>query len=316
MSFAFSLFFNSKYIEPALVTAYELMNFLDEKQTLYLLFLESNNDYDQEAMRLIVGFKNRFDKLGRIRLVKVPNKLQTFRAYHFDNSIIYKGIIPEFIKNERFILNIDAGILPGGRFQIFLQEIKDLCISKSGNSWVLGAHCGSPSSSGALPQNLLNLPHCDLYPSGAVLLFNCEEYNKREWTQRYLRNYNTHIQSLQYAEQDLMCITSVNGELITIPRLDQRLLIFLTTDTVMGKNELIESKNLENAIFYKHCGSFKPWKYNVIDPNKSVFTKKRARIEKDFPLTGNKLIELNRIDFRPDWSLAFLRAYDYYSSNL
>jgi hypothetical protein len=186
MSFAFSILFNSKYIEPALVTAYELMNFLDEKQTLYLLFLESNNDYDQEAMRLIVGFKNRFDKLGRIRLIKIPNKLQAFHAYHFDNSIIYKGIIPQFINNEKFIFNVDAGILPGGRFQIFLQEIKDLCISESNNRWVLGAHCEIPSL--CLPKSLLNLPHCNLYPGGGLLLFNCEEYNKRQWTQRYLKN--------------------------------------------------------------------------------------------------------------------------------
>ncbi len=68
------------------------MSILDEKQTLYLLFLESKDDYDQEAMRLIVGFKNRFDNLGRIRLLKIDNNLQAFNAYHFDNSIIFKGI--------------------------------------------------------------------------------------------------------------------------------------------------------------------------------------------------------------------------------
>jgi hypothetical protein len=131
-----------------------------------------------------------------------------------------------------------------------------------------------------------------------------------------LKINNTYIQSLQYAEQDLMCITSVNGEIINIPRADQKFLIFLTIDTIMGKNKLIESKDLESSIFYKHCGSFKPWKYNVLDLNKSAFTKRRVLLEKKFQLTGNKLIELNRIDFRPDWSLAFLKAFDYHSSNL
>ena len=312
MNFAISILFNSKYIEPALVTAYELLIFLDEKQPLYLLYLESKDDNDHEAMRLIVGFKNRFDNLGRIRLLKIDNNLQAFNAYHFDNSIIFKGIIPSFIKDEKFILNIDAGILPGGQFEAFLHEIKNVCISCSNNTWIIAAHCQEPQ----IPKKLSTLNYSKMYPAGGVLLFNAENYKKNEWHNRYVDNYNQYCNNLEYAEQELMCITSKIDEIINLPLGNERLNIFLSMDTLAAKNEIINQENIQKSIFFKCYGSFKPWKYFVLDPNKYVFTKKRARLEKDFQSTGNQLIEKNRIEFRIEWGLGFLKAFDLYSTKI
>jgi hypothetical protein len=68
---------------------------------------------------------------------------------------------------------------------------------------------------------------------------------------------------------------------------------------------------VDNLAYFKFVGSFKPWKYWVLDPNKAVYTKRRALLETRFPLSGRPIIEKFRLEsIRPEWPLAFLKEYD------
>lgn len=302
--FVFSILFNSAYIEPALVTACELIK--SSSAQVYLIYLQSENEDDRYAEKLIFGFKNRFDGDNLIKIIRLKNNLPKFQAFHFDNSIIYKCLIPNFIKNANFILNIDAGIIPGGRFSDFLHEINNICSSDLMLDWIIGGHCQKPE----LPEELFRLKHSTLYPAGGVLLFNTKNYYRVNWDKKYLDNYVKYLKILKYAEQELMCITSTDEEILNLPLASERYNIFLSMNWFESQNPSPNKSDIDKSIFYKCYGSFKPWKYFVLDPNKFVFTAIRDLLEKQFPLTGNPLIEKNRLLFPNNWSVGFLKAYD------
>lgn len=303
MNFVFSVLFNAAYIEPALVTAHQLLKFCKSSK-IYIIYLQGGSEDDIQAERIIAGFKNRFASDALLKIKKIKNDLPQFRAFHFDNSIIYKCLIPNFVNNEKFILNIDAGIIPGGRFGEFLDEINLICHNNSSLDWVIGGHCQKPD----LPQELDRCPHSSFYPAGGVLLFNVDNYHSSEWSKRYLDNYLKYIKILKYAEQELMCATSTNQEILNLPLGNDRMNVFLSMDSF----ERIQVKkiDIERSIFYKCYGSFKPWKYFVLDPNKFVYTSVRELLEQQFPLAGNPLIEKNRLLFPDNWSIGFLKSYE------
>jgi hypothetical protein len=161
VTIAISIFFDHLYLEAALVTAYEVIKLgvpnLIHK--IYLIYLDNNHSDDDEAHLVIQNFCSAFNSNMPIIAIKVQNSLSEFSSFHFNNSIIYKSLIPSMIDYEPFIMNIDAGIILGGKFERFLQEL-NIRICSDSNSWVIGAHCHSPSD--LLPSILLDQPHNSL----------------------------------------------------------------------------------------------------------------------------------------------------------
>ena len=246
------------------------------------------------------------------------NTLGGFSAYHFNNSIIYKAILPSIIPHESFLMNIDAGILPGNEFAGFLREI-DESLCASADSWIIGAHCHATED--RLPAPLSERPHNCLYSAGNILLFNTAQYERGGWYNRYVSNYLACQSYLKYAEQELICLTATEGELIPLPGFDRRITPFLGLEVFYGKAERLPTSCAEESLFFKFVGSLKPWKYWVLDPNKSLYTRRRAVLEEKFQLSGIPLIERNRMSApREDYIATFMKAYDplfaLFSSNL
>lgn len=316
MKIAISIFFDCLYLEPALVTAHEVIMKLWQSNLvhkIYLVYLDNNTSNDHDARIVIQNFCSVFEDKASILAISLRNTLGSFRSFHFNNSILYKSLIASMIDHEPFIMNLDAGILLGGKFDQFLQEIMhDLCTDSA--TWVVGAHCHSPDS--LLSPDLMSQPHNNLYPAGTLIMFNSEQYKKNKWHDRYIGNYSKFQSYLTYAEQELMCLTATEGEIISLPGAGQRITPFLGLDVLTGKENRIASSCLDDCVYFKFVGSIKPWKYWVLDPNKSIYTRQRAILEKNFNLSEIPLIERSRISkLSEDHYLGFLRAYDFYLQN-
>jgi lipopolysaccharide biosynthesis glycosyltransferase len=276
-----------------------------------LIYLESKIDDENEAKQILLSFCEKVSGTVQVIPIGLVNTLEPLETFHFNNSIIYKALIPSIVPDEEFILNLDAGLLPGARFEDLLKKIfSDLVLRDS--EWVLGAYCSSSEKD--LVQNLLAFEHNSLYPAGVMMLFNTKNYVKVGWSNRYLKNYEKYKNLLVYAEQDLICLTARQDEIIELPYPALQKVIFLRA--VFQKTNFTKALNSNrDYTFLKLAGSFKPWHYWVLDPNKLVYLQRRAELEKIFPLRGKVTIENQRIKaLRPEWPIQFARAYDEYLS--
>ncbi|TAJ82272.1 MAG: hypothetical protein EPO42_01370 [Gallionellaceae bacterium] len=315
MTIALSVFFDAAYLEPALVTAFDVIKagLHPNVHKLYLVYLKKSAEVDHEVAAILQSFAVKFSVHIPVVAISVTNSLGELSSHHFNNSIIYKGIVPTLIPTEQFILNIDAGILVGGLFGEFIRRIKvDYCGAEQ--NWVVAAHC-NPTGDG-IPQALASHSRHAMYPAGNLLLFNADRYASHRWIERYLRNYSEMGAHLEYAEQELICLTAAESELISLPGIELRQMEFLGLNVLLGE-EPLSIPDLRDKLIYKVVGSLKPWKYWVLDPRKAIYTRKRAELEAEFPLSGNRLIEAERmLCSREDYWIGFLKAYDRYTQYL
>lgn len=310
-SVAVSILFDAAYIEPALVTAFEVVTHLRPCPRLYLVYLADGKS-DAVAGELIQGFCQRVGSTAEVIPLALKNTLPQFSVHHFNNSIIYKSLMPSAVPGERFLLNIDAGILIGERFAALWAEMNQK--SQEDADWVVCAHCHEPEE--YFPDALKGERHHALYPAGNMLLFNCRQYVAAQWPERLLENYYKYHAHLRYAEQELMCLTAEEAELVELPGTELRVTPFLGLDVLYGQKPGLSITDVEKSLFFKFVGSFKPWKYWVLDPDKHVYLKRRALLEAVLPLSGNPLIESMRISAaNPNWPPAFQRAYDTFLVN-
>lgn len=304
MKIAASILFDCGYIECALVTAFELSQRSKNFHHIYLLYLSSDGPDDTQAQTLLAAFCARFQ--GVVAIV-VKNTLGAFNAYHFNNSIIYKALIPSVLPHEPYILNIDAGILLGQRFDAFVDEITRSHCTKEAQ-WILSAHCIDPASN--MPETLADVPCNSLYPAGAVFFFHSANYLACNWFARYTQNFSHWKGKLRYAEQELICLTAAEGELRALPSVDDIHVRTLSTDVLNGEKQRLAASDAEDCVFFKFAGSLKPWKYWVLDPNKGIFVDRCLRMEKLFAISGNGLIEKYREEApRSDWVRIFQQSY-------
>ena len=304
-----TIIFDSNYVEPAIVTAYELCKFSNDIKKIILIFINSKKEEDASALKLATEFCQFARKYIPIDIIQVENSLEPYQAYHFNNSIIYKALIPSIVPNEEFVLNIDAGVLPGAEFSNLLVKINSLC--KPNSNWIIGANCESASLHLSPP--LSSLQHNPLYPSGIILLFNIREYFSANWHSRFIEKYLLLKESLVLAEQDLICITAEDNELIELPDSSRHKILHLGDKSLKGEAPTLDNTTFQDCTFYKIVGSFKPWNYWVLDPNKALYTSRRADMELEFKISGHPLIEVKRNkSIREEWPLQFYNLYDHY----
>ena len=310
MQVAASILFDASYIECALLTAFELTKRSKKFHHIYLLYLSSDGPDDEEARTLLATFSGRCSGTVPVRAIVVKNTLGSFNAYHFNNSVIYKAIIPSMLPHEPYIINIDAGILLGQRFDNFVDSItSSLCTADA--QWILSAHCISPDGnmSGALAQE----PRNSLYPAGALIFFHTANYLARDWYSRYIDNYSRWGTHLRYAEQELVCLTAQEGELKALPSINDINVHQLNLEVLTSDIQRLSLSEVEDCVFFKFAGSVKPWKYWVLDPNKALYTERRQRMEQEFVISGLALIEKHReLAPRPDWVRTFQKSFEVY----
>lgn len=305
MSLAASILFDANYLEPALLTAFELRKRTNLFHHTYLVLLH-DNDFD-EAVGIVQGFCNRFNESRNFFVpISLKNTLPKFDACHFNNSIIYKAIIPSLLPNESYILNLDAGMLLGGNFDSYIRDFEDRYCHEGAGDWIVAADCHDPE--GRIPAPLSELPHANLYPAGIFLLFNGSQYTKRNWYARFLQNYISFHSNLTYAEQELMCLTAIDGEILELPR-GGRITPFLGLEPLLQPSNVVFDS--DDFVYFKFVGSLKPWKYWVLDPTKAAWTRRRALLEEEFPLSQYTLINRNRHAVNHEGlRRAFLETYD------
>jgi lipopolysaccharide biosynthesis glycosyltransferase len=310
MKVAASILFDASYTECALLTAFELLQRSQKFHTIYLLYLTSDEAQDQQAQELVASFCERFQGAVPVHAIAVKNTLNNFQAYHFNNSIIYKALIPSLLPHEPFILNIDAGILLGQRFDAFVDNfINSHCTDDA--QWILSAHCIDPAAN--MPESLAHIPRNSLYPAGAIFFFHTANYLSRNWFERYIHNFNHWQSRLQYAEQELICLTAHDGELRELPFVQDIHVRTLGADVLNGAKEQLSASDADDCVFFKFAGSIKPWKYWVLDPNKAIYIRRRQDLEQHFKLSGHGLIEHHReLAPRPDWVNLYQQAYEFF----
>lgn len=319
MTIAVSILFDASFIEPALLTAYEMIGREAFIHHVYLTYLLGNNEEDAESFAVLNSFCEKFNaKRSYFSAITLQDStlsesFHNFGSHHFNKSIIYKLFIPKLIEHEKYIMNIDAGILPGDRFDAFLYDIDSRYCTSIPGDWIMAAHCHE--SEGRLPASLASLAHHRLYPAGGMLLFNSTQYARRNWYDRLSTNFLKFSPHLAYAEQELACLSAEEDELLEFPSAADRATPLLGLERLQGTAPPWPKSCDRDCLFFKIIGSVKPWKYWVLDPNKAVYTRRRAALETEFPLSGIALIEKHRTSVLPsqtDWPAAFARAYDTY----
>lgn len=309
MKIAASILFDSIYIEPALLTAFELINNSNSFNKIYLLYLSNNDNEDSEVQEIVESFCNSLDSTKIIIFIKINNTLERFFSHHFTNSIIYKSLIPSILPEEPYIINIDAGTMLGVQFDQYMQLVYNQIQNNESNNWIISAHCSDSIVN--LPISLHSFSMNKLYPAGVVLLFNSYNYKRFNWFERYISNYNLFNSNLKYAEQELICLTAEENELINLPESSNIKILFLGTDQLKEKkiNEIY--LEVDNSVYFKFAGSFKPWKYWVLDPYKALYLIRRKKMENYHSINNIELIEKNRIfSNNIDWNLGFLKNYE------
>jgi len=310
MKIAASILFDSAYLECALVSAYELAQRGDVLDALHLIFLSRGEEADAEAKATLLQFCVMVQGSVKIYPMEVKNELSDFQSHHFNNSIVYKALVPWLLPQHPFILNLDAGILLGRDFDDYLREVMDtLCHDDA--KWVIAANCSQASEK--LSSSQLKIRHHDKYPSGAVLLFNTRQYQAAQWDTRYVAAYEAWRKSLRYAEQELICLVSQDHELVELPRNGQLKVHALGHNVLHGLSERLPDTAADDGVYFKFMGSLKPWKYWNLDPDKAIYTRRRQRLETTFPLSGRVLVEAERRSCQnQEWIDNFLIAYDVY----
>lgn len=304
-----SLVFDAPYLEPALLTAFELRRVAERFEQVVLVLLDDAAGEVAEAAELVGRFCQRMNQLGGLsyRAIQLHGGLPTFSAYHFNASILYKAIAPSFVPGDGWLLNIDAGILLGDRFEACLdQAIAEL---ETDEDWLLAAH--THETEGRIPERLRALPHHALYPAGNLLLFHPQRCRAAHWHERFLAGCMAWHEHLRYAEQELICLLAKPYELRALPFAEQRCALFLGLERLLGQAPWPQPQLADDSVFFKIVGSIKPWKQWVLDPLKAIYLQRRQALEAVFPLTGLALIERHRQHCSHEpWRQGFYQAYE------
>jgi len=255
------------YIVPALATCAGLKSYF---QKTVLIFVSDPNSI--QAIELLRDFLRRPAFFG-IDVVVVNEFLPKFSHAHFNQSIVYKLLVPEIIgKGCDAIVLFDAGIVPSGNFNIYVDELNKVSEEILANGNIMGCYVheiNSPINIEVAAESKMKGWLLDnSYPSGGLLVFN-NSSRRREVFEHLIQSYQRHISRLGYADQELIMLSferfmvkKIATEGIILP-----LFLSLNFDSWESWNQ----RKLTDAAWWKVCGSVKPWKHWCLDPNRIYY---------------------------------------------
>ena len=306
---ALSVIFDENYVEPALVTIFDLVRFAPADFDIFLVYMESSNaEVNTDITNLVTNAINSISSTNKVSAIKFKSKIfDRFEKYHFTNSILYKLILPELLQHD-YIVNIDAGFLSGSEIdKLFEYLLSVVAEPQFSSSCAVGSVCfPSPKD---LPAELSVLKHNKLYPTGGILLFNCENYRKSKLFDRLSSGYSLHKDQLVWAEQDLLCLIAEEGELHS---LDLHGGILTENLSIQGYLQFESSIALSSTfMLYKVTGTLKPWKSWVFDPKKKFYLDRRESVMKNLNFSDSSVVLNNRfqVTHQPLYR-AFLSAFE------
>lgn len=302
MDKCFTVCFDQRYLEPALLTAWELI--AHQCLPLYLVYVEGGPE-DAEAVRILQAFKAR---VGRedVNVIRIQNTIfDKFERYHFSNAILYKIALPSFIGHD-YIVNVDAGFLLGSQFTNLAQQM-DAAIVNAPAQALVWAFC--EDSAAELPEQLQQLPHHALYPIGWVLVFDRRRCVAADLYARLVRTYMAVKEALVWAEQDLLCLVLEGTQLQALPAKHTVLIEQLEPENLLQPQESAAFE--ADFSIYKITGTCKPWQYWVLDSKKRFYLHRRAALQEVLDINSMRLIQENRhwVTHQP-LQRSFLETYE------
>jgi lipopolysaccharide biosynthesis glycosyltransferase len=272
--------FDENYVSPALVSVMSLLAQLGEdvpKVTLVFLRDGGNAKDHEPVFALLNHFISTLQKVHRLLEINIVEQRGTpFLGYvkrsHFSDAILRKLIIPELFAQYEHILLFDCGLIFGSKVRNFFDDVRCL-IDQNSNAAV--AAFSDPSDQVEMKGSLKFVQHNLLYPAGVILYFNTILWRKKNVLARLIQNFDKHREELVYAEQELLCLTLENDELVAMRDHYKRHHIDLFDAEWSKSEEHFKVYVARDYLYMKHTGSFKPWKKWVLHPAKSIFLKER-----------------------------------------
>jgi lipopolysaccharide biosynthesis glycosyltransferase len=275
--------FDASYLGAALVSAASFLAHCNQsRHRIALVYLSSGTPEDtrvaQVLHRFTSGLASRHPTVA-IDLVSLAGSV--FDSYvprhHFSKAILYKLALPKAFPHWSRILLLDCGMIFGKQLPGFLATIEKL--GDLDTPPAVAAFCVHADSPSGLPKHLQALPHHNFYPDGGKLYFDTQRYTQADAYERFLAEFHATRDRLQYAEQDLLCLTLRGDELQTIPESGRRCRIDLAD--IESWSKVVEHQELHTSgdyFYIKHIGSFKPWRRWVLHPSKSIFLREQAAL--------------------------------------
>jgi lipopolysaccharide biosynthesis glycosyltransferase len=281
----FTVCFDQRYLEPALLTAWELI--AHHCVPLYLVYVEGGPD-DAEALRVLQAFKARVGRAD-VNIIRIENTVfEKFERYHFSNAILYKLALPSFIGHD-YIVNVDAGFLLGTQFTKLTAQM-DAALVNAPPEALVWAFCGD--SAVELPEQLQQLPHHALYPIGWMLVFDRRRCAAADLYARVVRTYMAVKEGLVWAEQDLLCLVLEGTQLQALPGKHTVLIEQLEPESLLQPQESA-AFDTEFSL-YKITGTCKPWQYWVLDSKKRFYLHRRAAMQNVLDINSMRIIQESR----------------------
>jgi lipopolysaccharide biosynthesis glycosyltransferase len=197
--------------------------------------------------------------------------------HHFSKAILYKLALPKAFPHWSKILLLDCGMIFGVQLPGFLDAIEQF--NTRDTPPAAAAYCVEADGPTGLSTALSALPHHSLYPAGGTLYFDTRQYHQGGVYERLITAFHETREQLQYAEQDLLCLTLRGDELKALPETGPRCHIDLagteSWQQIAAHLGLYESGR---HVYIKHVGSFKPWRRWVLHPSKAIFLREQEAL--------------------------------------
>lgn len=295
---------DKNYLEPAFVTVLSVCKKKLTTENLTLIYLEGPEDekkIDFENIELIKKFveitKNTYPNTNFNSITLNSKYFSHFEKYHFNRSNLQKLVFAEIFKNEEICLSVDAGMILGDEFKKIIQEVN--------NDSNFTVKAFTQKSDALLTNSQLKKYHHDLYPAGGILAFNNWKFKESNLLNRLLVNFDNYKTDLIYPEQDLMCMTLTENELVNF-RSDYT---FYNLDMALGDNWGKDKiQNYENIyisgkyLYMKHIGLFKPWLKWVLNPLKSIYLNEISIASDCYSIFNETLLRSKHIYFNENVS--------------
>jgi lipopolysaccharide biosynthesis glycosyltransferase len=255
----FVLLIDRKYIEPALLTVSSLFRYFYDVEdvTVHVVYniLVDDDEKSKDACLQMLSYLASGNTNITLKLyVLKGSPFGIFSRFHFNSTILNKLAIPHLIDDGcNRLLFVDAGVVFGDQFSNFLD---------------MASSC-RPVPLRAFGDMKFNdiVGRENLYPSGALIMFDCGYYRERAVLQRAIDFFDANRENLNYAEQEILFNSMTSVEIGMFENKYQKIHLDLASfSNWAALLEIFSKINSKDYLYWKHTGSCKPWLKEIRSP--------------------------------------------------
>jgi lipopolysaccharide biosynthesis glycosyltransferase len=263
------LLVDQNYIEPLVITLCSIFEHSSAASQLPVSVIFNSlrpeaDSFFRPFAELLSRLQQHYNAINLRLLYLSGSPFGDFSKLHFNSTILNKLLIPEYQNwTEDFILFLDAGTVFGND----LEQLLEFDAPMPAPMWAFAE------------QRKTEGDKCNLYPSGAILLFDVQTYRRNRLQERFLSRYRDLSASLVYAEQDLIFHTLKRGELGMLPtqhtRLHFDLASFKEWESLSKIFRIVAGRDY---LYWKYVGSCKPWLSDARSPLMAPYLNARRKM--------------------------------------